>query len=128
MYATTWETYRNEPWLAVNVHQEQTASYNGWHDLVLQVAGGERQVLHRRRPLRPARRHLLPRDAAVDQLQPLVHRAADSSAARPRAAYNQQVDWFYFSKNEVVAPAEVVNRVNGYRTTATTWKDTVPNP
>jgi hypothetical protein len=38
----------------------------------------------------------------------------------------QQVDWFYHAKNEVVAPSEVVNRVNGYRTASTSWVDTVP--
>ena len=41
--------------------------------------------------------------------------------------YVQQVDWFYHSKNEVVSPADVLNRVNGYRSASTTWIDTVPS-
>ncbi|MEN3534623.1 hypothetical protein AAH991_05880 [Microbispora sp. ZYX-F-249] len=48
-------------------------------------------------------------------------------SATPRV-YTQQVDWFYFSKNEAVAPAEITSRVNAFRSAGTTWKDTVPMP
>ncbi len=36
----------------------------------------------------------------------------------------QQVDWFYHAKNEVVAPATVIQRVNTYRSGGTSWVDT----
>jgi hypothetical protein len=39
-YQTSWYTYRNEPWLADNVHSEQRSSLDGWHTLVAQVANG----------------------------------------------------------------------------------------
>ena len=39
-YQTTWYTYRADPWFADNVHSEQRRSFNGWHDLVVHVAGG----------------------------------------------------------------------------------------
>ncbi|AWS44283.1 cellulose binding domain-containing protein [Streptosporangium sp. 'caverna'] len=127
MYATTWETYRNEPWLAVNVHQEQTASYNGWHDLVLQVAGGNVKYYIDGVLFAQHGDIYYPETPQSVNFNLWFIGGGLVGSSTPRA-YNQQVDWFYFSKNEVVAPAEVVNRVNGYRTTATTWKDTVPNP
>jgi len=39
-YQTTWYTYRADPWYADNVHSEERRSFDGWHDLVIQVSGG----------------------------------------------------------------------------------------
>jgi hypothetical protein len=40
LYETTWETYRPDPWEAVNTHGEQRQSFNGWHDLMFTGAAG----------------------------------------------------------------------------------------
>ncbi len=40
LYETTWETYRPEPWEAVNTHGAQRQSFAGWHDLQFTVSGG----------------------------------------------------------------------------------------
>jgi hypothetical protein len=39
--------------------------------------------------------------------------------------YHQQVDWVYHSKNEVVSPADVLSRVESFRSASTTFTDTV---
>ncbi|MEU4236889.1 hypothetical protein [Actinoplanes sp. NPDC026619] len=39
-YQTSWYAYRNDPWYADNVHSEERKSFDGWHDLVVQVANG----------------------------------------------------------------------------------------
>ncbi|MGE6738199.1 cellulose binding domain-containing protein, partial [Streptomyces sp. NPDC059900] len=37
LYTTSWETYRPDPWEAVNQHSEARQSYAGWHDLVVTI-------------------------------------------------------------------------------------------
>ena len=39
-YQTSWYTYQNDPWYADNVHSEERQSFDGWHNLVIQVANG----------------------------------------------------------------------------------------
>ncbi|RCG32831.1 hydrolase [Sphaerisporangium album] len=125
MYTTSWETYRNDPWLAVNVHNEVRASYDGWHDLVLQVSGGK------------IRYYI---DGALfaehgDIYYPETVQSVNFNlwfisgglvGSSTQRTYVQQVDWFFHAKNEVVSPSQVVDRVNGYRASSTRWVDTVP--
>ena len=73
-YETTWETYRPDPWEAVNTHTEQRQSLRGLARPGVHRVRRAREVLRRRRAGRRPQRHLLPRDTDVDQLQPVVHR------------------------------------------------------
>src|SRR5262245_22913548 len=41
LYLTTWETYRNDPWLADNIHTRRDGSLAGWHICLMQVAEGK---------------------------------------------------------------------------------------
>jgi hypothetical protein len=40
MYCTTWETYRESPWDAVNDSEPLEMSFSGWHTLLFRVSGG----------------------------------------------------------------------------------------
>ncbi|GAA3003296.1 cellulose binding domain-containing protein [Streptosporangium longisporum] len=125
MYTTSWETYRNEPWEAVNVHTEVRQSYAGWHDLVLQVSGGQIRYYIDGALFAEHGGIYYPETAQSVNFNLWFINGGLVGSATPRE-YIQQVDWFYHSKNEVVAPADVLNRVNGYRSASTTWVDTVP--
>jgi len=127
MYTTTWETYRNEPWLAVNTHTERTASYAGWHDLVLQVSGGTVRYYIDGTLFAEHGGDYYPETPQSVNFNLWFIGGGLLGSATPRV-YTQQVDWFYFSKNEVVAPADVTSRVNAFRSAGTTWQDTVPMP
>jgi hypothetical protein len=123
MYETTWETYQNEPWLAVNAHGSQYASYNGWHDLVFTVSGNKVTYF-------------------IDGVQVAQH-GADYYPETPmsvnfnlwfidsaghsggRATYTQAVDYFYYAGGEVLTPAEAKNRVTTYRSAGTGHQDTL---
>jgi hypothetical protein len=127
MYTTSWETYRNDPWLAVNVHNEVRASYDGWHDLVLQVAGG--QIKYYIDGALFAQHGDIYYPETVQSVNfNLWFISGGLVGSATQRAYVQQIDWFYHAKNEVVAPGDVVNRVNGYRSSSTRWVDTVPAP
>jgi hypothetical protein len=125
MYATSWETYQNEPWQAVNVHNEVRQSYEGWHDLVLQVSGGTIKYYIDGALFAEHGGIYYPETVQSVNFNLWFISGGQIGSSTPRT-YVQQVDWFYHAKNEVVAPNEVVNRVNGYRTASTSWVDTVP--
>ncbi|MFC5946552.1 glycosyl hydrolase, partial [Micromonospora harpali] len=125
MYATSWETYRNEPWEAVNVHTEVRQSYAGWHDLVLQVSGGQIRYYIDGALFTEHGGVYYPETVQSVNFNLWFINGGLVGSSTPRD-YVQQVDWFYHAKNEVVSPAEVLNRVNGYRSASTTWVDTVP--
>jgi len=122
-YQTTWETYQNDPWQAVNVHDSERASYAGWHDLVFTVSGGHVKYL-------------------VDGVQVADHSGIyypetpmsvnfnlwfiDTAAhLGGSATYTEQVDYFYHAVGETLTPSQVTSRVAGYRAAGTTHTDTM---
>ncbi len=126
LYATSWETYQNEPWIAVNTHTESRQSYAGWHDLVLQVADGEMRYYVDGRLFATHGGDYYPETVQSVNFN-LWFIDAGQVTSSPRT-YTQQVDWFYHAKDEVVSPAEVTARVDGYRSAGTSWVDSVPVP
>ncbi|WP_258725349.1 cellulose binding domain-containing protein [Cellulomonas sp. NS3] len=125
LYATSWETYQNDPWIAVNTHTEQRQSYAGWHDLVLQVVDGQIRYFVDGQLFATHGGDYYPETLQSVNFNLWFISGGQIGSSTPRT-YTQQVDWFYHAKNEVVSPAEVIARVNGYRTAGTTWVDTVP--
>ncbi|MFB9472095.1 cellulose binding domain-containing protein [Nonomuraea salmonea] len=125
LYATSWETYRNDPWLAVNTHTEERTSFAGWHDLVIQVSGGRIKYYVDGRLFADHGGDHYPETPMWIMFNQWF---IDLQGASGTRTYRQQVDYVYFSANEVVAPATVTSRVAALRTAGTAFKDTVPNP
>lgn len=126
LYATTWETYQAEPWVADNIHTEQRTSFSGWHDLVIQVSGGRVRYFV---------------DGALfadhgDKYYPetpmslnfnLWFIAGGLVGTPGDRAYRQQVDWVYFAKGQVLSTEQVRAKVSGYRAGGVAHVDTVPS-
>ncbi|MEN0128491.1 MAG: cellulose binding domain-containing protein [Brevundimonas sp.] len=125
LYTTSWETYRNDPWLAVNTHTEQRQSYAGWHDLVLQVANNQLKYYVDGVLFATHGSDYYPETVQSVNFNLWFIGGGQIGSSTPRT-YVQQVDWFYHAKNEVVSPATVTSRVNGYRANGTSWVDTLP--
>lgn len=123
LYETTWETYRPDPWEAVNIHDQQRTSYAGWHDLMFTVSGGHVRYY-------------------VDGVQVADHSGIyypetpmsinfnlwfiDSAAhTGGTATYRQDIDYLLHTVGEALTPAQVSARVNGYRAAGVTHTDTV---
>lgn len=125
LYTTSWETYRPDPWEAVNQHSEVRRSYAGWHDLVVTVdnsaityyVDGQHFGTH-------GTAYLPERPMSINFNQWLIDLAGQSSTT-PRS-YDQQVDYVLHVKDQVLSPAQVSALVSGYRAAGTTFQDTVP--
>lgn len=124
LYTTSWETYQGEPWQAVNTHTEERASFAGWHDLVIQVSGGRIRYYVDGRLFADHGDIYYPETPMWIMFNQWF---IDLQAATGTRTYRQQVDWLYYSKNEVVPPADVVSRVGALRAAGTAFRDTVPN-
>lgn len=125
LYTTSWETYRPDPWEAVNQHTESRQSYAGWHNLVLTIdsssikyyVDGQLFGTH-------DARYLPERPMSINFNQWLIDLAGQTSTTS--RAYDQQVDYVLHVKDQVLSPAQVQAKVDGYRSAGTAFKDTVP--
>jgi hypothetical protein len=125
MYETSWETYNPDPWNAVNTHGQQYGSLDGWHDLQITIDNTNityyidgQQVAQHGEPYLPETPQW------IDFNHWLIDLAGQtSSTAR---SYNEQVDYVYFVKDQVLTPAQVQSAVSGLRGAGTAFKDTVP--
>ncbi|MFI1395778.1 cellulose binding domain-containing protein [Streptomyces sp. NPDC020681] len=125
LYTTSWETYRPDPWEAVNQHSEVRASYAGWHDLVVTIDNSNiTYYVDGQEFGRHDARYLPERPMSINFNQWLIDLAGQTSTT-PRA-YDQKVDYVLHVKDQVLTPAQVSTIVAGYRTAGTTFEDTVP--
>lgn len=126
LFTTTWETFRLDPWLAMNESEYKPLSFAGWHTLVIQVGDaevttyidGEWFATH------------------GDDYYPEVPMSinfnhwfidgglADSDELRD---YVERVDWVFFIGNVILAPDEIEANVAALQEDGTAFTDTVPD-
>ncbi|GAA1504699.1 cellulose binding domain-containing protein [Streptomyces albidochromogenes] len=125
LYTTSWETYRPDPWEAVNQHSESRTSYAGWHDLVVTINDSAiTYYVDGQEFGRHDARYLPERPMSINFNQWLIDLAGQTSTT-PRS-YDQKVDYVLHVKDQVLTPAQVAAKVAAYRTAGTTFEDTVP--
>ncbi|GFM95568.1 hypothetical protein Sfulv_03790 [Streptomyces fulvorobeus] len=125
LYTTSWETYRPDPWEAVNQHTESRVSHAGWHDLVFTIDNTSiKYYLDGQLFGTHDARYLPERPMGIYFNQWLIDLAGQTSTT-PRA-YDQQVDYVLHVKDQVLSPAQVSAKLAAYRTAGTTFQDTVP--
>ncbi|MER5871447.1 cellulose binding domain-containing protein [Streptomyces sp. NPDC002044] len=126
LYTTSWETYRPDPWEAVNQHSEVRTSHAGWHDLVLTIDDNALTYYVDGRLFGTHDARYLPeRPMSINFNQWLIDLNGQPGTA-PRS-YDQKVDYVLHVKDQVLTPAQVAARVGAYRTAGTAFRDTVPN-
>lgn len=124
MYETTWETYQNEPWVADNIHNEQRVSYNGWHDLVFQVANGRvKYYIDGNLVADHGDKYYPETPMSINFNLWFISGGLQGSSAE--RAYQQEVDYVYFAKDQVLSPAQVKTAVQDYRTAGVAHVDNV---
>lgn len=122
-YQTSWYTYRADPWYADNVHSEQRRSFDGWHDLVIQVANGHIVYFIDGVQVGDHSGKVYPRQTmTINWNLWFIDTAAHTGGM---STYQQQVDWVLFAKNQVLSPSQATAQAAAYRSAGNTFTDTV---
>ncbi|MCX4790504.1 glycoside hydrolase family 16 protein [Streptomyces sp. NBC_01221] len=127
MYTTSWYTYQLSPWVAVNTHTELAQSYDGWHDLVIQVGDGHVKYYIDGALFADHSGKYYPRTPmAIDFNQWFIPGGLLANST-PRT-YHEQVDYAYFAKDSILTPQQVHAQVVAYRKANVDYTDNVTSP
>ena len=125
MRGTTWETFQEQPMNYDNVTGKMAGSLAGWHTLVAQVAAGRVRYFVDGKPLADH----------GDKFYPEVPMSINFNlwfieegllAGSDARQYEQDVDWVFFRRDEVLAPQAVESAVADLRRQHVKFRDTVP--
>ncbi|MBP2478016.1 hypothetical protein JOF53_006888 [Crossiella equi] len=123
MLLTSWETYQPDPWWADNASNQVRRSHAGWRELVLQVSGGRMRYFIDGALVADHGDRFYPETPQLINFNQWFIAVGGAAGAERR--YEQHNDWVYFAKGEVVSPAEVRSRVNGFRGRGVEFVDSV---
>ena len=127
LYGVSWQTVRIEPWLAFNQPHQEFRSMDGWHVLLMQVAGGTTRLFidGELRAEHGGRNY-----PAVPMSLNFNHWFSPggllSGVVGVRRTYEQDVDWVFHARSRVLSPAQVLATVEALRAAGTSHTDSVP--
>ena len=126
MYNTSWYTYHNSPsWGGDRVSGSTSKSMQGWHDLVMQVAGGTVTYYIDGTQVFTSNGKYYPRQAmALDFNEWFIDGGLIGGSGT--RTYEEKVDWVYHAAGQTLTPADVTAQVTALRSAGTTFTDTVP--
>jgi hypothetical protein len=127
MFLTSWETYRPDPWDAVNVSTASRRSFAGWHDLTLQVMGGHMRYFIDGALIADHSGIYYPETPQLINFNQWFIDFAGLSSSAPRQ-YRQQVDYVLFARDEALSQAQVNARLAAFRSAGTVFTDNVTSP
>jgi hypothetical protein len=125
MRGTTWETFQEEPMNYDNTTGKMLGSLAGWHTLVAQVGAGRVRYFVDGRPLADH----------GDKFYPEVPMSINFNlwfieegllASSEKRAYEEDIDWVFFRRDEVLSPKAVESEVETLRGRGGGFRDTVP--
>jgi hypothetical protein len=126
MRGTTWETFQAEPMIDDNVTGKMAGSLAGWHTLIAQVSAGRVRYF--------VDGNLLADHG--DKFYPEVPMSINFNlwfidegliANFETRRYEEDIDWVFFLRGEVLAPPAVESAVGEMRRQGVTFRDTVPS-
>ena len=125
MYMTTWDTYRAQPWRAINASTNIKASFAGWHTLVMTVSAGHVKYYIDESLLADHSGIYYPEGPMTLNYNLWF---IDGTGASGTRVWQQRMDWVYFAKDTVLTPAQVDAIVANYKSQNVARLDTVPMP
>ena len=125
MFATTWETFQLEPWIAVNASDSKARSYEGWRTLVLQVSGGRGRYYVDGELLGDHGDKYYPEVPMSINFN--LWFVKDGLASSPDLRHwVEDIDWVFHQADRVLTPAEVEASVADLRGRSVKFTDNVP--
>lgn len=126
LFATSWETFKLDPFVKENEYTTKPGSFAGWHTLVLQVADGQVRYFVDGEQFAAHSERVYPEEpmSINFNLWFTEEGLVDSDETR---TYQQDVDWVYHNADRVLSPAEVDRAIDALRADKVAFTDTVPD-
>ena len=125
LFVTTWETAQLDPFVADNTYTTATGSLDGWHTLVLQVAGGTvRYYLDGTLLASHGGRYYPEVPMSINYNLWFIQGGQLPAGGLRR--YQEDVDWVFHEAGVVLAPQTVAAKVAKLRRARVAFRDTVP--
>jgi hypothetical protein len=124
-FQTTYYTYQTVPeWKADNVHDQQTRSLAGWHDVLATVAGGHVKYYIDGQLVGDHSGKFYPRqNMSIDFNQWFIDLTGHQGGAT--SVWNEQIDYVFHAKKQTLSPAQAIAAIAAYRATGTQHTDNV---
>jgi hypothetical protein len=127
IYATSWFTFRLEPWFQDNMSNHLHGSQAGWHTLVTQVGDGKVRYYVDGKLLADHGGKFYPRVLmSINFNLWFIKDGAIKDTAKRQ--YQEDIDWVFHQAKTVLSPAEVEAAVAAFRKRSVGFKDNVPAP
>ncbi len=128
LYGVTWQTVRLEPWLAFNQPHQEFRSMDGWHVLLMQVAGGRTRWFVDGEPLAEHGGRNVPVVPMSLNFSEWFSPGGQLDSVSATRRYEQEVDWVFHAKGRVLSPGQLAAEVDTLRRAGTAHVDGVPSP
>ena len=132
LYGISWQTVRVEPWAAYNGSHEEPGALGagdaGWHVMLMQVAAGRVRLFLDGRQLAEHGGRNYPVVPMSINFNLWFSPGGLLPAGGTVRRYEQDVDWVFHARNEVLSPAQVEAAVAAYRRGGLAREDSVPAP
>jgi hypothetical protein len=127
IYATTWFTFRLEPWFQDNMSNHVPGSQAGWHTLVTQVADGKVKYFVDGKLLADHGGKFYPRVLmSINFNLWFIKDGAIKDTAKRQ--YQEDIDWVFHQAKTVLSTSQVEAAVASFRKRSVRFKDSVPAP
>jgi hypothetical protein len=127
IYATSWFTFRLEPWFQDNMSNHVPGSQAGWHTLVTQVADGKVKYFVDGKILAEHGGKFYPRVLMSINFN-LWFIKDGTITSRDKREYQEDIDWVFHQANTVLSPVEIDSAIDSLRRKSIRYKDTVTAP
>ena len=127
IYATSWFTFRLEPWFQDNMSNHVPGSQAGWHTLVTQVADGKVKYFIDGKILAEHGGKFYPRVPMSINFN-LWFIKDGTITSRDKREYQEDIDWVFHQSNTVLSPVEIDSAIDSLRRKSIRYKDTVTAP
>ena len=123
MWATTWETFQLEPWIADNENGRLSGSFAGWKTLVAQIGNGRVRYFVDGAPLADHGDRVYPEEHMSINFNLWFVRDGLAKSTEMRR-WEEDIDWVFFSSDQLTH-AQVVDEVERLRARGTAFRDNV---
>ncbi len=126
LYGVSWQTVQIEPWNAFNQSHQWMQSMDGWHILVMQVARGQVRMLVDGVPFATHGGRNYPVVPMSINFNLWFSPGGALPGVSELRVYQQEVDWVFHRRDQVMAHAEVVQWVHSMRAKGVAYQDSMP--